>query len=144
MLIFNFITAYQIHGMIRSSCQFWSYIPVVLSLVLFLFFLSIFLDFIYLSESNSYLWGLDIIKKGDSYLSWQKRPIIRTSIWVFIMAQDIYLSKLEDKSYQIKRWFESVHFDDEQKNFAEPDGRMKKRKYRRATLVEEDCNYMTT
>ncbi len=56
------------------------------------------------------------------------------------MAQDNFSSQLDDESHQMKGRSTSVYFDDEPENLPVPDWRNKERKYRRATLAEEDRN----
>ena len=56
------------------------------------------------------------------------------------MARDNSSSQLDNHSHQTKKRSTSVYFEDETEILPEPDWRNKKRKHRRATLAEEDCD----
>ena len=56
------------------------------------------------------------------------------------MAQDNFLFQLDNENHQIKRQSVSVYFDNKSENLLVPDWQNKKRKYRRTTLIEENCN----
>lgn len=53
------------------------------------------------------------------------------------MAQDNFLSQLDNQSQQIKKQSTSAHFEDEQERLLKPDWENKKHKHRRTMLAKK-------